>query len=450
MARLPLVSPAPTGPARRVVLVAFDWHRAKDPRTPLGHASILASLERAGVDVRSLVFHRNDPEFDVGRCLAEVRAATRGAGPVDVAVGVYVWNERVVQQLLRGLRAGGFTGRVVLGGPQVSYVGPGLERLYPDADLFVRGAAEQALTALALGHDPRAIPGVHAAGDADREVHAEVELGRLASPWLSGACEVPEGGFVRWETARGCTYSCSFCQHREPGARQRTRPFPLDRLRDELRLFAAKGVRDVAVLDPVFNLGSHPLEVLRLVRESGLRARLSLQCHFETLTPEFLDACEGLDVRLEFGLQSVQRAEMRAVQRVNRLDRVEHGIAELNRRGIAFEVSLIYGLPEQTLESFRANVDYCRERGVPVLRAYPLALLRGTPLERDRARWGFVETDDEIPLVCASNSFDERDWRQMRALAEGLEGCAWEEGLRGAAPAQGTGGQDQVGKDFFA
>ena len=34
------------GASRRVVLVELYWTRDKDPRVPLGHASILASLAR--------------------------------------------------------------------------------------------------------------------------------------------------------------------------------------------------------------------------------------------------------------------------------------------------------------------------------------------------------------------------------------------------------------------
>lgn len=45
---------------RRVVLVDFYWTRDKDPRVPLGHASLLAALRADGVEVRSVVIAVNE------------------------------------------------------------------------------------------------------------------------------------------------------------------------------------------------------------------------------------------------------------------------------------------------------------------------------------------------------------------------------------------------------
>ena len=82
------------------------------------------------------------------------------------------------------------------------------------------------------------------------------------------------------------------------------------------------------------------------------------------------------------------------------MEKVSNVIASLNERGVPNEVSLIYGLPFQTLESFRASVDWCLSRGMPRVRAWPLMLLRGTGLEAQRDQWGFVESGEGgIPIV---------------------------------------------------
>ena len=92
----------------------------------------------------------------------------------------------------------------------------------------------------------------------------------------------------------------------------------------------------------------------------------------------------------------------------------------MRERGIKHEVSLIFGLPEQTYESFMQSVAWCLDRNVPVIKAFPLMLLRGTELERDRARWSLRENDSVMPVVVASNSFGECDWRRMAGVAEAL------------------------------
>ncbi|MGE6762237.1 B12-binding domain-containing radical SAM protein [Corallococcus interemptor] len=416
------VSPVPPQ-TRRAVLVSIDWTRDKDPRIPLGHASIVAALRNAGIDVRALSFAINRPNFSEERILWSILECARGleSRNVDLGLGVYVWNDRVVKRLLGRLRQSGFEGRIFLGGPQISYAGAGLEQLYPEADGFVRGYGEEAMVALVATSERIQIPGVHWAGQVDVGLQAQAKLETLASPFLGNVIELSaEQRFIRWETQRGCPFRCSFCQHREAGSRLRRRDLPMARLEEEMELFVRSGVDDIAVLDPLFNLGDHALTVLRTFRRLGYRGRLSLQCHFSTMDDEFLQACEGLDVRLEFGLQTIHEKEARAVERVNHLEKVEEGIRKLHARGIPFEVSIIFGLPEQTLASFRQTLDFCLRRQVPVLKAFPLMLLRGTQLERERARWGLEENNAPIPSVVRSHTFDEQEWNRMEALAEAL------------------------------
>lgn len=404
--------------SRRLLLVSLDWRRPKDPRQSLGHASILARLAvEPGLDVVPIVRAVNDGDFDPDELLeALVDAATDGAA---IAIGVYVWNEQVVQCLLPQLRRAGFTGQLILGGPQVTYAPPGVLRLYPDADVAIRGAGEEALVAVLRGS---AVAGAVVQTGPDLGVQAKVDLGSLPSPLLSHI--LPVGAFMRWETQRGCIFACNFCQHREPDGRRRPGVLGAGRLSGETRALVSGGAQDIAVLDPIFHSNPAADDILRGFARAGYRGRLSLQSRFELVDDAFLDACAGLDVRLEFGLQTVHLAEMRAVQRINDLAAADRVIAKLHAREIHFEVSLIYGLPDQTLATFEASVGWCLDRGVPVVRAFPLMLLRGTGLERDRGRWGLVENDDPIPVVVRSNTFDGGDWKRMREIAAALEVAA--------------------------
>ena len=401
----------------RVILVALNWTRDKDPRIPLGHASLLAALQEAGVAAASLCFHVNTPGFSPEAVTAAVRSL---AGPgTAVAFGAYVWGEAALQRILPLLRADGFQGEIILGGPQISYAEPGVDVLYPDGDVFIRGYAEQALVAH-LGGD-EAVEGVHRRGQVDRGQQVEVELDALPSPWLTGAVPLEGQRFVRMETQRGCPFRCTFCQHREAGARLKRWDLDNVRVSEELALFQRSGVREIAVLDPVFNASSQAVSALRHLQGLGYTGELSLQCRFEMLSEAFLDACEELNVRLEFGLQTTHEAEWRAIQRRNRMAKVEAAMAALRARGLRYEVSLIFGLPEQTLASFRESVAFCLERRVPVIRAFPLMLLRGTPLARDAARWGLVESGGAMPCVVASDRFSKSEWLQMARISEALK-----------------------------
>ena len=412
--------PELTGEAlsRPVVLVSLDWLREGDPPFALGCASIASSLRACGVHVRIVSDAVNRPGFSPDAFLTRVLEAVSEAGiRTLVGIGAFVWCESEVQALLHALAPK--TG-VVLGGPQVSYTGPGLERLYPKARYFVRGNGELAMVSLAFGHAENGMDGLHVAGMDDHCTRADFPLDALPSPHLDGTS--PIGPFVRWETQRGCQFSCAFCQHRQPGDRLLNANLPMGRLRREMAAFADAGTGKIAVLDPIFNADcGRAVELLGRMRASGIGARLSLQCRFELVTDAFLDAAETLDATLELGLQTVHDDEARAVGRPNRMGSVESVIAKLNGRQMPYEVSLIYGLPFQTVERFQESVDWCLEQGVPRVRAWPLMLLRGTPIHAQREKWGYVESVGErIPIVVESRWFSRSEHSRMEDIASGL------------------------------
>jgi histone acetyltransferase (RNA polymerase elongator complex component) len=135
---------------------------------------------------------------------------------------------------------------------------------------------------------------------------------------------------------------------------------------------------------------------------------------------DFLAAAEKLDAWLEFGLQTIHDNEGAAIQRKNQVDKVDRTLAEVRRRGIKHEVSLIFGLPEQTLASFEETVAWCLERRVPVIKAFPLLLLRGTALEQDAARWGLQTSGGAMPMVVESHTLTRPQWEEMTRLSEAL------------------------------
>ena len=112
---------------------------------------------------------------------------------------------------------------------------------------------------------------------------------------------------------------------------------------------------------------------------------------------------------------------MKAIRRMNHLGKAEKALQAVQTLGIPHEVSLIFGLPEQTLSSFMASVQWCLERKVPVIKAFPLMLLRGTELERNRETWALVEEAGPMPCVIQSNTFSHEDWLAMERLSTALK-----------------------------
>jgi radical SAM superfamily enzyme len=156
----------------------------------------------------------------------------------------------------------------------------------------------------------------------------------------------------------------------------------------------------------------------------------------EMVRAEFMDEiCEVNktgNVVLEFGLQTIHKDEMRLIDRGNNMRRVVEVLTQTRERNIDTEVSLIFGLPGQTVKSFEESVNFCIEHNVKTIHAFPLMLLRGTPLHENKKVLGLVESnevasehipriqDGVIPHVIQSKTFDHAGWLKMAELAERL------------------------------
>ncbi|CAG8443092.1 3097_t:CDS:1 [Acaulospora colombiana] len=440
----------------KISLVSLDWIRKKDPPVALGHACIKASLFQSFTSSQLLIndhvvnLFQNTLAFDeLCKAIAQQILST---SPDFIAFGVFVWNEMHTQRILNLLRNDHkYKGLILCGGPQISYAPKGtLELCYPQVDYFIRGYAENAMVDLVRCKIERknrrdqlptlnAIQGLHIASTRDHGTQALVDLNSSASPFQTSPpiINVSTQRFIRWESQRGCPFRCSFCAHRDAAA-GRT-PIGPQRVKRDLNLITNVNsiVNDIAILDPTFNSGKGYLSVLDHFIEASFKGRISLQTRFEMVTRDFLERCELLkdEVTLEFGIQTAIRTEQREIQRSNNLKRITEIAKELTRREIMFEVSLIYGLPNQTVESFRISVDFVKTLGATKIHAWPLMLLRGTELERRKTDLGLREEilipgelkeiakerlSEGIPHVTSSPSFTRDEWMEMNLIAETL------------------------------
>jgi len=410
---------------KKILIISFDLIRDGESDKSLSIASLFASLkndERYGKDF--FAYHLPINILKYGSSIKEIESflSAFDLEKLDaVAISCYIWSEYLINPLIGKIREMGFSKNVILGGPQISY-SDHIFRDYPGCQIFIRGYAEQSLLDAVLYSEPITKPLV---------LSSDVCFDSMPSVYSGGEIRIAHGQkMARLETKRGCPYRCSFCAHRDVG-KNKVYHFPKEKIFNELNMLKDKSVRKINILDPVFNTGHNYLDILEKIKQINLSSEISLQVRFEKIKGEagkaFLDLCSQLNVRLEFGVQTILEKEYKAINRPNNISRIKSLMKTLNERNIPYEVSLIYGLPNQTFGSFQRSVDFIRSNGCERVTAFPLMLLKGTELYAEKEKWGFRERPMGkfgIPVVISSNSFSEDEWYRMKDLAEQLNPSA--------------------------
>lgn len=145
----------------------------------------------------------------------------------------------------------------------------------------------------------------------------------------------------------------------------------------------------------------------------------------------------GID-RVSIGVQSFVEAEVRAVGRSQRTRIVEHALERIRKLGFAvLNLDLMYGLPGQTVDSWRASLQSALRFEPEELYLYPLYVRPLTGMSHHPKEW------DDIRLACyregrsllLNSDYEQRSMRMFRskrvANREDAIYCCQEDGMVG-------------------
>ncbi len=188
--------------------------------------------------------------------------------------------------------------------------------------------------------------------------------------------------------ARKCDY-CAFYSYPEPSANRRRRY--LETLDSELRSKA----RQTEELVSVFIGGGTPTsldaaELKQLLTSVNRhfsfadKIEFTVEANPETLTPAKVELLPRAGVnRVSLGVQTFSPSHRQRIGRTGNAGRVHDVIRQLRANGISnISCDLIYGLPEQTLEDWHADLQRVTGLEPQHASAYNLTVEPGTPLVR--------------------------------------------------------------------
>lgn len=129
-------------------------------------------------------------------------------------------------------------------------------------------------------------------------------------------------------------------------------------------------------------------------------AEVTMECNPDDVTPEFMGSLADIPVnRISMGVQSMNDNFLRLLNRRHTSLQALNAVEILRSAGYDnLSIDLMYGLPGQTLELWKSDVDKIISLDVPHLSAYSLQWEEGTPLFKILERGEVQETDEDTSV----------------------------------------------------
>lgn len=126
----------------------------------------------------------------------------------------------------------------------------------------------------------------------------------------------------------------------------------------------------------------------------------TVEANPDDISPEWLEAMSRIGVnRISMGVQTFHDGHLKLLRRRHNSERAIQAVHLCQKHGFRnISIDLIYGLPEQTLEEWKADVAQAIALNVQHLSAYALIYEENTALWRMREQNKVQEADEELSL----------------------------------------------------
>lgn len=205
-----------------------------------------------------------------------------------------------------------------------------------------------------------------------------------------------------------CQHRCGYCDFNTYAGLEDLIPGYVSALSQEVRFLGEMAERRLPVHTIFFGGGTPSLlparymeeilAVLGQVFEILDGAEISLEANPGTLSLEYLHSLRQMGVtRLSLGMQSASPEELRLLERQHGFEDVVQAVCWARQAGFEnLNLDLIFGLPEQTLESWQRNLGLALGLEPEHLSLYALTLEHGTPLGHWAARGLVPQPDPDL------------------------------------------------------
>lgn len=365
-------------------------------------------------------------EYTINQRTEDILADIYQRKPDAIGFSCYIWNIRMIRELLAELPKVLEHTELWLGGPEVSYDAPGMLIQFPHLKGIIVGEGEATF---------RELMAYYVEGDRSLSEIAGLYLPEgftpmrpLLSmdelPFLYGDLEQFQNRIIYYESARGCPYSCSYCLS---SIDKRVRLRSVDLVQKELQFFLDKKVPQVKFVDRTFNcVHEHAMAIWKYISEhDNSVTNFHFEISADILRPEEIALLNQMRpglVQLEIGVQSTNPDTISVIDRVMNVERLEQIVASIRRgKNIHQHLDLIAGLPGEDYNSFRNSFDRVYGMKPDQLQLGFLKVLKGSPMEERAGDYELVYTSQPPYEVLKTKWLSYEEVLRLKQVEEMVE-----------------------------
>ena len=370
-------------------------------------------------------------EYTINQQPDEILADIYKKQPDVIAFSTYIWNRRMVGELIAELPKVLPQAEIWTGGPEVSYDAEAFLMEYPKVRGVMRGEGETVFPALASLYIEGTGSFQTIAGITYRNDHGELQINEDGAPvnmdelpFVYDHLEDFSHKIIYYESSRGCPFRCAYCLS---SLEKKLRFRSLDLVKKELGFFLQAKVPQVKFLDRTFNCNPRRTVDLWqwiLDHDNGI-TNFHFEIAADLITEEELAIMEQMRpglIQLEIGVQSTNMETVHEIDRVMDLDLVRNVTAKVKSFGnIHQHLDLIAGLPGEDLDSFHKSFDDVFAMEPEQLQLGFLKVLRGTKIHRMAQRYGIVCHDKAPYEVLSTPWLPYKDLLLLKGVEEMVE-----------------------------
>ena len=236
-----------------------------------------------------------------------------------------------------------------------------------------------------------------------------------------------------------CRHRCAYCDFNTYAGQEDSIPAYVDALLREIEFVGSHAPQNITVHTVFFGGGTPSLlapsqltSILTSIRHhfaSTQDAEITMEANPGTVAPGSLAELRQAGVnRISFGAQSANGEELRLLERSHTFLDVIEAVRYARQAGFEnLNLDLIYGLPEQAVETWKTTVGRVLDLQPQHISAYALTLEHGTPFGRWSARGLLPMPDPDAAAEMyewASGAFEAAGYGQYEISNWGLKRSA--------------------------